>query len=171
MKFMTCWLFLCIGVKLCATSPFKPLPSEQSYGVTSATWCFASSLSKEATGIIELCYIEEGGKEQILGRVIVRPFRSSDEKMPDLRILYTTAEIDSRKMVVLVVGYGMRSGCFVVAVPGLTSHSLVFAGQPSPDSKDEITLSGYGEGGVGMSADGMLTGVKGRLYFRYVEGA
>jgi hypothetical protein len=88
--------------------------------------------------------------------------------MPDLRILFTKAELDGKKMVVLLVGYGIRSGVFVVDVPGLTSHSLVGDGAPHASPSGEYTLMGFGDGAVTIKPDG-TTNMRGRLFFRYIE--
>jgi hypothetical protein len=88
--------------------------------------------------------------------------------MPDLRFLFTKAKVDGSDRVVLIVGYGIRSGTFVVEIPGLTRHSLAIAGSPHANSEGEYTLLGFGSGGVMIKADGM-EGVTGRLFFRYIE--
>lgn len=157
-----------IATAMAVAAPFTPLGPDEAYGVGSTAWRFASSLSKDATGVIEICYAEEGSAERILGTVDVRPFRSSESKMPDLRILFTKTEIDGKEKVVLLVGYGIRAGAFVVDVPGLTSHSLSVAGTPLASSFGEFTLLGFGDGAVTIKRDGM-TGVRGRLFFRYIE--
>ncbi len=159
-------VFVSIGF----TAPFKPIGPDERYGVVSSSWRFASELSKDATGVIELCYAEEGSIVRVLGRVEVRPFDSSEAKMPDLRILFARAEIDGKKKIVLLVGYGLRSGVFVVDVPGLTSHSLAVAGAPEAGPSGEFTLLGFGDGSVAIKPDGM-EGVRGRLFFRYIENA
>jgi len=167
-SFLTLLSLVLISVGLAA--PFKPVSPDEPYGVVSSTWRFASDLSKDASGVIELCYAEEGSAVRVLGSVGVRPFRSSDMKIPDLRILFTTAEFDGTKKVVLLVGYGLRSGVFIVDVPGLTTHSLVVSGTPQPSPSGEFTLLGFGDGAITIKPDGMI-GVRGRLFFRYVEKA
>src|SRR5664280_759973 len=149
-------------------APFMPRAPDEGYGIGSTAWRFVSSLSKDASGVIELCYAEEGIPERILGRVDVRPFRSSEEKMPDLRILFTKAEVEGKKMVILLVSYGLRSGTFVADVPGLTTHSLSSTGTPGTSASGEVTLLGYGDGPVTVTPDG-ITGLRGRLFFRYVQ--
>ena len=134
-------------------------------------WRFASSLSKEARGVIEFCYAEEGSAERVLGRLDVLPFQSSESKMPDLRILFTRAEVDGKKKVILLVGYAGRPGAFVVDVPGLTTHQLGISGAPQISPSGEITLLGFADGPISVKGDGMgiLERLRGRLFFRYVE--
>jgi len=167
MKIFFSILFLLSAASAAAASnPFSPLPPDEAYGVGTVTWRFASALLKEASGSIEIGYAEEGATERILGRVEVRPFRSSEKKMPDLRILFAKADVAGSKQVVLIVGYGLRSGTFVADVPGLTTHSLSIAGAPWPDSNGDISLLGYGDGPIIFGQNGM-TGEKGRLFLRY----
>jgi hypothetical protein len=154
---------------IASASPFTPLKPDEPYGVISKAWRFASSLSQDANGVIELCYAEAGGAERVLGRVDVRPFQSSSPTVPDLRILFTTAEIEGKKRLILLVGYGIRSGAFVADVPALTTHSLVFVGAPKPGPMNDLTLAVFGDGAVKFKPDGGMEGVRGRLYFRYVE--
>ena len=151
-------------------APFTPRQPEENFNATTNAWRFASSLSKEATGVIEFCYAENGSAEQVLGRVDIRPFQSSGPTAPDLRILFSRAEIEGHKKVVLLVGYGLRPGLFVVDVPGLTTHSLSISGAPQANPSGEVTLLGFSEGPVSVAGDGkgMLEGLRGRLYFRYV---
>lgn len=152
-------------------APFKPVaPGDlngEPYGVGTRSWRFASSLSQEATGAIEVCYVETGSAERVVGRVDVRPFRTSRTELPDLRILFATTEVDGRKRIVLIVGYGIRSGVFVVEVPGLTEHSLV-GGASIAGPSGEYNLLGWGDSGVTLLRDGRMTGERGRLFFRYV---
>jgi hypothetical protein len=161
-------LLVLIATAAFAAAPFTPLQPDEGYGVPSTAWRFASSLSKDATGVIEICYGEEGSTERVLGTVDVRPFLSSESKSPDLRILFTRTTLEGKEMVVLLVGYGIRAGVFVVDVPGLTSHSLAVAGTPLAGASGEFTLLGFGDGPVAIKRDGM-TGVRGRLFFRYIE--
>lgn len=168
MKLFLYSLLTFVMASVASAAPFKPLEPDEAYGVGSTAWRFASTLSKDAVGVIEICYAEEGSPEQVIGRVDVRPFRSSASKMPDLRVLFTKAKLDGSDRVVLIVGYGIRSDTFVVEIPGLTSHSLSIAGSPHGNSAGEYTLLGFGSGGVMIKADGM-EGVKGRLFFRYIE--
>ena len=150
-------------------APFTPVRPDEPFGVLSNTWRFASNLSQDATGTIEVCYAEAGATERVLGRVELRPFRSSDAKSPDLRILFTKAEVDGKQMVVLLVGYGIRSGVFIVEVRGLTTHSLAGVGAPLAGPTGEYNLLGFGDQGVRITRDGGMSGEQGRLFFRYVE--
>jgi hypothetical protein len=83
--------------------------------------------------------------------------------------LFTKADVDGGRKVVLLVGYGIRSGVFVVDIPGLTTHSLVRAGTPEACDSGEFTLLGFGEG-ITIKAN-RLQGARGRLFFRYIEKA
>ena len=148
---------------------FTPRAPDEAYGIGTSAWRFASSLSQESNGVIELCYAEEGSAEQVLGRVDVRPFRSSEQKMPDLRILFSKAEVDGKKKVILLVSYGLRSGTFVADVPTLLARSLSVSGTPGESASGEFTLLGYGDGPVTVKADGTMLGLRGRLFFRYVQ--
>lgn len=170
MKKHLCVAFYLVMTLAVAAAPFMPRGPDEAYGVGSTAWRFAANLSQDASGVIELCYAEEGRAERVLGTVEVRPFRSSEAKMPDLRILFTKADIDGKKQVVLLVGFGLRSGTFVAEVPGLTSHSLAVAGTPSASPSGEFTLLGFGDGAVTVKRDG-LVGCRGRLFFRFVERA
>jgi hypothetical protein len=158
-------VFVSIGF----TAPFKPVSPDERYGVVSSSWRFASDLSQDADGTIELCYAEEGSAVRVLGRVEVRPFRSSDTKVPDLRILFAPAEVDGKRKIVLLVGYGIRSGVFIADVPSLTTHSLSISSTPHASASGEFTLLGFGDGAVTIKSDGSMVGVRGRLFFRYVE--
>lgn len=160
-------LSLAITSALLAT-PFKPVAPDERYGVISDTWRFASSLSHDATGMIEVCYAEVGSAERLLGRVELRPFQSSDAKSPDLRILFATAEVDGKKKVVLVVSCGIRAGIFMVDVPGLTTRSRVGIGAPVAGPTGEFNLLAVGDG-VKITRDGGMSGEQGRLFFRYIE--
>jgi hypothetical protein len=159
-------LFFAAAVAVIA-APFTPRGMDEAYGVGCTAWRFVSHLPQDASGRIEICYAEEGSAARVLGTVEVRPFRSSEAKMPDLRILFTKAEIAGKPQVVLLVGYGIRSGAFVADVPALTSHSLA-VGSPQASPAGEFTLLGFGDGAVTITRDGM-TGLRGRLYFRYRE--
>jgi hypothetical protein len=160
-------LFFALSSAIASAMPFSPLPPGETYFGTS-NWRFASSLTSDDTGRIEICYAEDGSPVQILGSVAIYPFRSSEAKMPDLRILFAKATVQSAKKVILIVSYGIRSGVFVVDVPGLTSHSLVSSGTPHPDQNGEITLLGFGHGGVTIKPDGIVSGIQGRLFIRYI---
>ncbi|HVT72000.1 MAG TPA: hypothetical protein VHD61_02610 [Lacunisphaera sp.] len=148
---------------------FTPRAPDEGYGIGSSAWRFASHLSRDATGVIELCYAEDGNAARVLGRVDVRPFRSSTEAMPDLRILFSKVEINGTRKVVLLVSYGLRSGAFVADIPGLTTHSLVSSGTPQENSSGEVALLGFGDGPVAIKADGTMAGLRGRLFFRYIS--
>ena len=172
MKLPLCTLLSFGLVTAAFGSPFTPRPPlEENLNVTTTMWRFASSLSKDANGVIEFCYAEEGSPERILGRLDVQPFRSSETKMPDLRILFTRTEVEGKKKVILLVGYAGRPGTFVVDVPGLTAHQLEISGTPQANPSGEITLLGFADGPVSVKDDGMgmLEGLRGRLFFRYVE--
>ena len=147
--------------------PFAPLPPDEPIGIAASFWRFSSALTQNSTGRIELCFAEEGKPERILGSVEIRPFVSSDSKLPDLRILFARDLASAERKVVLIVGYGIRSAVIIQAVSGLTANSLVMSAMPRPDAKGEITLLGYGDNGVAVKEDG-LDGVRGRLFFRYV---
>lgn len=102
---LTLSLFVLLAV--CASAaPFTPRGSDSPppYGVGSTAWRFTSTLPQDATGVIELCYAEEGSAERILGRVDVRPFHSSSTEIPDVRILFTKTEVDGKPRLVLLVG-------------------------------------------------------------------
>lgn len=152
-------------------APFKPVtpdePYGEAYGVGTRSWRFASSLSHDATGTIEFFYVENGSAERMLGGVDVRPFQSSRTEAPDLRILFAKTEVDGRPRVVLLIGYGIRSGVFVAEVPGLTGHSLV-SGASLAGPSGEYNLLGWGDGPVRLARDGGMSGERGRLFFRYV---
>ena len=148
---------------------FTPRAPDEAYGLRTSAWRFASSLSKDSRGSIDLCYSEEGGVERILGSVDVRPFRSSEEMMPDLRILFSKVEVDGKKMVMVLVSYGLRSGAFVTEIPALTAHSLCVSGMPTESAEGEVTLLGYGAGPETVKPDGSMVGLRGRLFFRYVN--
>jgi hypothetical protein len=148
-------------------APFTPRGQDEPYGVGTTAWRFASTLPQEAAGVIELCYVEDGSAERILGRVDVRPFRSSSSEIPNLRILFSKAEVDGKPRVVLIVGYGIRSGTFVVEEPNLTSHSLAIAGSPAAGPSGEYSLVAYGDR-VSITREGQFSGHKGRLFFRFI---
>ena len=133
-------LFLAMAVAAGAAMPFVPLPQDEPIGLAASIWRFSSSLTKDSSGRIEICYAEEGKSERVLGSVEVYPFDSSESKMPDLRILFARDLASSERKVVLIVGYGIRSAVFVQDVRGLTANSLVMSGMPKPDAKGEITL-------------------------------
>lgn len=164
--FYTLFTFVFAAVGFGAS--FTPRAPDEAYGIGTSAWRFASSLSKDSNGVIELCYAEEGSAERILGSVDVRPFRSAEEKMPDLRILFSKAEIEGKKKVILLVSYGLRSGTFVADVPGLTAHPLSFSGTPRESASGESTLLGHGDGPVTVKSDGDMVGLRRRLFFRYV---
>ena len=145
--------------------PFTALPQDEPIGLEASIWRFSSSLTKDSSGQIEICYVEKGGPKKILGVVPVRPFVSSESKMPDLRILVARDMSSSERKVIVIVGYGIRSGVFVQDIPGMTSHSLFSDGNPKADSKGEITLTGFTQGG------GSTMELDGRLFFRYVSAA
>lgn len=165
-------LLFSFGFSTCVfAAPFKPVapdePYGEAYGVGTRSWRFASSLSHDAAGTIEVCYAEAGSAERVLGRVEVRPYRSSRTEAPDLRILFAKGEVSARPHVVLVAGYGNRSGVFIVEVPGLTNHSLV-GGTSLAGPAGEYNLLGWGDGPVRIAQDGGMSGERGRLFFRYV---
>ena len=110
MNKVICSLIAFVSCTLASASPFTTLPLDESYGVGTTAWRLASHLSRDATGIIELCYAEKAGPVQVLGRVGVRPFTSSTAVMPDLRILFTKAQVNGTAKVVLIVGYGIQIG-------------------------------------------------------------
>jgi hypothetical protein len=64
--------------------------------------------------------------------------------------------------VVILVGYGIRSGVFVADVPDLTNHSLFIDGTPQANSSGEFTL-------LSSTEDAESAWMQGRLFFRYVE--
>jgi hypothetical protein len=151
-----------------SAAPFASLPSSEDYGSETATWRFSSTLSPDATGTIELCYIEEGSAERVIGRVGVRPFRSSDPKKPELRLLFAKAESEGKKKVVLIVSYGIRSGAFIAEIPALVIHPLAICGTVAASPAGEYSLLGFGDRGVSMKPDGTMEGARGRLFLRYV---
>ncbi len=147
--------------------PFEAQSPDEPIGIDSTIWRFSSSLTKDSSGRLEVCYTEGGDREQILGTVAVYPF-VSNQKMPDLRILFARDMKSVPRRVVVIVGYGIRSGVFVAEVPGLTSHPLVSSGSPKANSQGEVTLTGFGDGSVSINAEGPQ-GLRGRLFFRYVS--
>jgi len=165
MKQLLCALLLCT-LNVAMASSFAPLQPEERFGPGIFTWRFSSNLTAEAKGVLEFCYAETGNQERVLGRVDIRSFRSSEARIPNLQILFTTAMVDGKKQAILIVGYGLRSGTFVVEVPGLTSHSLV-ATQPQESAAGEYSLLGFGD--RVMLAPNSMEGTQGRLFFRYVE--
>ena len=158
--------FICCT--LASASPFTALPLDESYGVGTTAWRLASRLTKDATGTIELCYVEKAGPVQVVGRVGVRPFTSSTAGMPDLRILFTKTQVNGTAKMVLIVGYGIRSGCFVVDAPELTSQSLFVEGSPEADPEGEYTLV-LSHAGDSMNYATRVKDAAGRLYFRYIS--
>jgi hypothetical protein len=150
-------------------APFTPRGSAESFNVETTAWRFASSLSKDALGTIEFCYAEQGIPERVVGRVDVRPFRSSAANAPELRILFTRAEVDGHKKVIVLMGYAGHPGAFVVDIPGLTTHPLGIAGSPHASPSGEITLLGFADGSISYKGEDLsLEGMRGRLFFRYV---
>src|SRR6187402_3615139 len=98
----------------CAATPFSPVPADNVFGVGVTAWRFSSSLSADATGSIEVVLKPVSAPERVIGRIGVRPFESSEPKIPDMHVLFSTAKVDGRDRVVLIIGYGIRSGTFVV---------------------------------------------------------
>lgn len=150
-----------------SAAPFASLPSSEDYGSETTAWRFASSLSPDATGTIELCYIEEGSAERVIGRVGVRPFRSSAPKRPELHLLFAKAESEGKKKVVLIVSYGIRSGAFIADLPALVTHPLAISGAPVASPTGDYALLGFGDRGVSVKPDGAME-AQGRLFLRYV---
>lgn len=150
-----------------AAMPFTALPADEPIGLQASIWRFSSSLTKDSAGRIEICYAEIGQPEMLVGSVHVRPFVSSDTKMPDLRILVARDLSAPQKRVVVIVGYGIRSGVFIADIPELTSHSLVSSGSPKANENGEVTLVGFADGPVSFD-HGRSKGLQGRLFFRYV---
>jgi len=156
-----------VSCTLASAAPFTALPLDEAYGVGTTAWRLASHLSRDATGTIELCYVENAGAVQVLGRVGVRPFTSSTAGMPDLRILFTRTQVNGTAKVVVVVGYGIRSGCFVVDAPELTAHSLFIEGTPEANPAGEYNLVLAHKGNT-MTYATRVQDAAGRLYFRYI---
>ncbi len=150
-----------------SAAPFASLPSSENYGPGTTVWRFSSALSQDATGTIELCYIEEGSAERVIARVGVRPFRSSDPKTPELHLLFAKAESEGKKKVVLIVRYGIGSGAFIADLPALVTHPLAISGAPVASPTGEYALLGFGDRGVSMKPDGTME-AQGRLFLRYV---
>lgn len=148
-------------------APFTARAMDEKYGVGTIAWRLASNLTRDATGSIELCYVERDAP-RVLGRVGLRPFTSTEPGMPDLRILFSKADVNGSPHVVLIVGYGIRSGTFVLPVPGLTTHSLTVISQPTANERGEYTLLGFTESGNVRYENGEPAGLDGRLFFRFV---
>ena len=163
-------LALAVSGGLKAAMPFTVLPPDEPIGLDASIWRFSSSLTKDSAGRIEVCYAEQDEPEKIVGVVSVRPFVSSESKMPDLRILVARDMSSPQKKVVVIVGYGIRSGVFIADLPRFTSHSLVSSGNPKANTNGEITLIGFGSGSVSFDESGPI-GLQGRLFFRYVASA
>jgi len=160
-------IFLLLSLRLCASeSPFTPLPPGDGYGFNGMAWRFASKLTAESSGVIEVCYEEVGAPTRTLVRLPLSPYYSSDTNSPELRVLLTKVQDGQTKKIVILIACGLRSATFVAEVPGLTSHSLVGNGGPIANGSGEISLLAFGES-VGSSRDG-FTEARGRLYLRYL---
>ncbi len=167
MKSLPCCVLFLLLWGCCNAAPFSPLMPENHYGVMASNWRFASSLSADATGTIEFVVITANGPERIVGRVEVRPFQSSESKIPDLHVLLTTAVVAGRKQAVLIAGYGIRSGAFVVDDADLTTKSRIVDGTPATDAKGEHALLVFGGDSMNLSSG---EGITGRLLLRYRGG-
>jgi len=168
-RFVLCLSFA--SLSLFAGSPFTAVRADdEKYGEASIAWRFSSSLALTARGQIQLCYAESGRPERVLGAMpALLPILT--QKVPDLRVLLTRSELESRKVVAVVFGYGFRTGSFVCDIPELAEpalHALMISGTPKADEKGEITLLGFHESRA--TAAVASERLKGRLFIRYVAG-
>ena len=167
MKPMKAFISICLFLTSaiwCGATPFSAVPAADDFGVGVTAWRFASSLSADATGTIEVVFTPVNGSERVIGRIGVRPFESSESKIPDVHVLFSTAKVDGRSHVVLIIGYGIRSGTFVVDDPDLTSKSRVADGLPAANSAGEHCLLTLGENSMNFVSG---EGVVGHLILRY----
>jgi hypothetical protein len=160
-------LSLCLPLLGWASSPFTPVQPDPPMGHDVTFWRFSSSLSEKSSGDLQFCYAEEGAADRIVGVIHIYSGVDAKGKKPDLRILFSR-QYDQKKAI-LIVSYGEYSEVSIFEAPALFSNTLAMPETPLTEKSGVTTLFGFFRNGPITFLDDHIEGIRGRLYFRYIE--